>query len=343
MNPGQETSQPSGALSELDVERLLATVANPAAPGRPDVPGAAASAPDKENADACDFRNPVLLPPATMRKLRADQEEFVNELASRLSLYLRLEISLKLARIQTISCQKLAHGWTNPTYLALFKLEPLRGVSVFEMPPRLGLCMVDRLMGGPGRASEHTAEISEIERVLLEQVMQLILGEWCGRWTKVKELRAVLLGHESNPRFVQVAAPETMMFVLSLQVGIGECTEKIQISIPFAPLELLIHQLTKGAETLPDAAVPAAARPAPPWNPAFSDLCVPVTAEWHATDMAARDVLALKPGDVIRMDPQSAGQITLHLGGTPRFQGRPGTVAGKWAVELTRTLNGRPD
>src|SRR5262249_25844050 len=154
----------------------------------------------------------------------------------------------------------------------------------------------------------------EIERALLEQVEQLLLGEWCARWIKVKELRAVLLSHESNPRFAQVAAPETTMFVLSLQVRIGECTERIQLSVPFAPLEPLILQLTKGSDSLPEPAAPAAPKPAPPWNPVFADLCVPVAAEWHAAEMAARDVLALKVGDVIRMDPSGSGEIVLRLG-----------------------------
>jgi flagellar motor switch protein FliM len=338
MNPGNETSPPAEDLSALDVQRLLAAVGN-AAPAIPtaETPAPAVAA-DKNGAESRDFRNPMLLSPGVLRKLRLHQEEFVNELASRLSMYLRLEISLKLAGLQTISCQKLAQGWTNPTHLTLFKLEPLRGISVMEIPPSLGLCLVDRLMGGPGRAPEQAPEISEIERALLEQVEQIILGEWCSRWMKVKELRPVLLSHESNPRFAQVAAPETIMFVLSIQVRIGEYTEKIQVSIPFAPLEPLILQLTKGAETLPDTSAPAAPKPAPAWNPAFADLCVPVTAEWHATDMAARDVLGLKVGDVIRMDPSAAGQIVLRLGETPRFQGRAGTIAGQWAVELTRRL-----
>jgi flagellar motor switch protein FliM len=338
MNPGNEPPPSAEALSALDVQRLLATVGNPA----PTIPTGNAPAPadaaEKDGTGSPDFRNPMLLSPGVLRKLRLHQEEFITELSTRLSMYLRLEVSLKLAGLQTISCQKLTQGWTNPTHLTLFKLEPLRGISVLEIPPALGLCFVDRLMGGPGRAPEHAPEISEIERALLEQVERLILGEWCSRWMKVKELRGVLLSHESNPRFAQVAASETIMFVLSIQVRIGEHTEKIQISIPFAPLEPLILQLTKGAETSTETSAPAAPRATPPWNPIFADLCVPVTAEWHATEMAARDVLALKVGDVIRMDPSAAGQIVLRLGEIPRFQGRAGTIAGQWAVELTRRL-----
>ena len=55
--------------------------------------------------------------------------------------------------------------------------------------------------------------------------------------------------------------------------------------------------------------------------------------------MTARDVLALKVGDVVRMNPVGrADRSTCAWLKPPRFHGRPGTVAGKWAVELTRRL-----
>lgn len=338
MNPGTETSPTTESLTNLEVQRLLATVASSPPPLHAVDSPAPAGDPQKDGADAPDFRNPMLLSPGVLRKLRLHQEEFVNELAAKLSMYLRLELTLKLAGLQTISCQKLAQGWANPTHLSLFKLEPLRGISVLEIPPALGLSLVDRLMGGAGRAPEHPQEITDIERALLEQVEQLVLGEWCSRWLKVKELRAVHLTHESNPRFAQVAAPETIMFVLSIQMRMGEHAHKFQISVPFAPLEPLIHQLTKGADALPEAGNPPVPAAAPLWNPAFADLCVPVTAEWQATEMAARDVLALKVGDVIRMDPAAAGQVLVRVGETPRFQGRAGTLSGNWAVELTARM-----
>src|SRR5580658_10974887 len=98
-----------------------------------------------------DFRNSSLLAPRQMRKLRAHEAQFLNAMEARITLFLRSEFPLKLAGIQIVSYQKLIAGWAAPTYLILFKTEPLRGVSLLEIPLRLGLTIVDRLMGGPGR------------------------------------------------------------------------------------------------------------------------------------------------------------------------------------------------
>ena len=187
--------------------------------------------------------------PGVLRKLRLHQEEFANALAGRLSLYLRLEFALKLTGLQTVAYGKLAQSWSNPSHLTLFKIEPLRGVSILEIPPPLGLCIVDRLMGGPGQAPESAREMSEIENALLDQAVQLILGEWCTHWSKVKELKPVLLGCETNGKFIQTALPETMMLVVAMEARIGNCTERLQIGFPYSSLEVLIRQLTRGAET----------------------------------------------------------------------------------------------
>jgi len=339
MNPGNETPNPAETISSFEVERLLATVTNPEA-GNVTLQSANPPAgPEKNAVQPYDFRNPMLLAPAALRKLRLQQEEFVAALAGRLSLYLRLEFSLKLTALQTVAYGKLAQSWSNPSHLTLFKIEPLRGVSILEIPPRLGLSIVDRLMGGPGQAPESAQEMSEIENALLDQAVQLILAEWCSHWSKVKELKPVLLGHETNGKFIQTAPPETIMLVIAMEARVGNCVEQIQIGFPYASLEILIRQLTKSADMAADAPPQPSAKTPCKWNACFDDVCVPLVAEWQGLELAARDILALKVGDVLQINRQCVEQVKVRLADHLKFNGRLGTVAGNWAVELTQAIN----
>ena len=266
------------------------------------------------------------------------QEEFVNALAARLSNYLRLEFSLKLTDLQTVAYGRLAQGWPNPSHLSLFKIEPLRGISILEIPIALGMCIVDRLMGGPGEAAEQGREMSEIENALLDQAIQIVLGEWCGHWVKMKELKPVLLGFETNGKFVQTAVPETMMLVIAMEARIGDCTEQIQIAFPYSSLEVLIRGLSRGADPAPEAQPQPAASPGCKWNPAFDDVCIPVVAEWQRVELTARELLSLKPGDVLKITGKDAQHIKVRLSEMTKFNGRLGKVAGNWAVELTEVI-----
>jgi flagellar motor switch protein FliM len=199
--------------------------------------------------------------------------------------------------------------------------------------------MVDRLMGGPGKPPAAPQEMSEIEKALLEQVVLLVIGEWCGHWVPIRELKPVLLGYESNGRFVQTAPPETTMLLLSMETRIGEFAEKLQIGFPYSALEPLIRKLSQGAaEAAMDAAVQPDVRTAPKWNPSFDTVQLPVSAEWQGLEMTAREILALKVGDVLRLDPQSVQQVTVRLADVPKFTGRPGMLSGNWAVELIQPI-----
>jgi len=339
MNPGDETPPPAEAHSSSEAERLLATLTTPEE-GNVAVQAAnPAAEPEKNTLQPFDFRNRMLLAPGELRKLRIHQEEFANALAARLSLYLRLEFSLKLTGLQTVAYGKLAKSWSNPSHLTLFKIEPLRGVSILEIPPPLGLSIVDRLMGGPGQAADSAREMSEIENALLDQAVQLILGEWCSQWSKVKELKPVLLGCETNGKFIQTALPETMMLVIAMEARLGNCVEQLQIGFPYSSLESLIRQLTKGADTVADAPSQPAAKATCKWNPCFDDVRIPLVAEWQGIELAARDILALKIGDVLQINGQCAQQVKVRLADQPKFIARLGTVAGNWAVELTQVIN----
>src|SRR5215468_822432 len=208
-------NEPAGGgdvLSQSEVERLLAQVTEQekSAPVLQPGPEQATTAP-KDSIQPYDFRHPVFLSVAELRRLRMRQEEFTRALAARLSIYLRLEFSLQVSRLETIPYQKFAEGLPNPTHLSLFKVEPLRGIGILAVHPRLGLTIVDRLLGGPAHSISADHDLSEIELALLDQAVQLMLGEWCNNWASVQELRPLLLGHENNGQFLQTAPRDTIM------------------------------------------------------------------------------------------------------------------------------------
>lgn len=336
MNPANENLETSAGISRAEVEDLLATVARTEQTVAEAIP--AEEPQPRSGVMPHDFRSPRLLSARELRKLRAHQQEFADALAARFSLFLRQDFVLKLNGLQTVFYQKLAQSWLNPSHLTLFKIEPLRGVSILEIPPRLGFTMVDRLLGGAGVPPEAAQEFSDIEKALLEQAAQLALSEWCAHWRGIKELKPVVLGQESHGKYVQTAPPETIMLVVSLEARLGQCVENIQIGFPHAALEPLIRQLSQGAETLAEPVSTPAPKSPTRWNTCFDDVCVPVSAAWDGLEMTAREVLALKVGDVVTIATPNAGQLNVSVADLPRFNGRPGTLAGKWAVELTRAL-----
>jgi flagellar motor switch protein FliM len=328
---------PEGVLPPPDAQGQLAPGS-----GSPEAAPAGTGAgskhkPAAEAVQSFDFRQPTWFTPSELRKLRLWHEEFIRALAERLSMFLRLEVNLKLAKLQTLPYQTFVAGLPQPTFLTLFKMEPLRGICIMEIPPRLGLTLVDRMLGGPAQAANAQRDLSEIETALLEQVVQLALGEWCGKWRRWQDLRPVVLGHETNGRFLQTAARDAVLLALAIEARIGECVESLQLAFPYATIEPLASRLNAGLDT-GAGGKEAPALAAVNWNPHLNEVLIPVTAKWQGMEVVVREVARLKVGDVLELPPESAGQIHLDLAGLPKFLGRLGTRDKMWAVEITQVL-----
>ena len=324
-------------LTQNEVERLLVQVAEPEASVTVDKADSAVELRHKDSIQPYDFRHPIFLSASELRKLRLRHEEFLRALAARLSIYLRLELSLQMSKLQTVSFQKFTEGLTSPTHLTLFKVEPLRGICILEIHPRLGLTIVDRLMGGPAHSVSHDHDLSEIEVALLDRAVHVILAEWGNHWSVNQELRPVLLGHETNGRFLHTAAHDTVMLTLCIETTLGDCHEQMQIGFPFYTLEPLMRQCNQALEASTQEVAPApAARPK--WNQVLEQVRIPVVAEWHGLELTVNELARLQVGDVLQLDPACTQQVQVRLASLPKFAGRLGTQGDKWAVELTEML-----
>jgi flagellar motor switch protein FliM len=280
-----------------------------------------------------DFHQSSLLTPGELRRLHQRHEQFVRALGARLAVLLRMEFTVQLATLQIVGYQKFIANLPDTNHITLFKVDPLKGTGLLVIPPRLGLGLVDRLLGGPGGLHVANRDLSEIEVALIDQVAVLLTAEWCDQWPEMRELKPSLTGHENNSRYLQTAAPDTAMLVLTLNAGFGEQLEPVQLAFPYTAVEPLVRLLCPAGMSQPDT---AATRPTQlKWNSELDEVPVPVVAEWHGLTMSAGDVTRLKEGDVLMLDPKSVGQVQLRLSRVPKFVGRAGLRGGRWAVELT--------
>ena len=290
---------------------------------------------DKDSPQPYDFRHPVFLSTGELRRLRMRHDEFIRALAARLSIHLRLEFALQVSNLETVPYGKFIESLPSPTQLSLFKIEPLRGIGVLDIHPRLGLTIVDRLLGGPAHSVSPDHDLSEIELALLDQAVQIILVEWCNHWAGLEELRPQVIGTETSGAFLQTASHDTVLLVLGMEAKVGDCVEQMRIAVPCYTVEPLIRKLAPPNNSSSERA--PLATPVK-WNGNFDDVKIPVTAIWSDLAMTARDLTRLKVGDFIPLEPDCTQRVRVRLANIPKFEGRLGTSAGKWAVSLTTVL-----
>jgi len=291
---------------------------------------------DKVHVEAYDFRNPVFLTEVELRQIRIRLEQFIHYLSARLSMFLRMDFGLRMSQMYTIAYQKFTDSIPNPTFISLFRVEQLNGVGIIDMNPRLAMTIVDRLLGGKGHSVRDERYLTEIEMALMEDVLYLMLEEWCRQWDDTRELNASLIGRENNGRFLQTSPHDAIMLVLTMEASLGDVSEAMQIGIPYYTIEPLIRKMQENARRFNGQNKETKNSR---WMPIYNEIDVPVTAEWDAFETTVRDVLALRPGDLIVLPEEIIEKTLIKLEGTNRFEGKVGIENGKVAVKISKTLD----
>jgi flagellar motor switch protein FliM len=246
-----------------------------------------------------------------------------------------MEFGLKMAQLTTVTYSKFTENLPNPTHLSMFKVEPLVGVGILDINPRLALTIADRLLGGRGHSVKAERYLTEIEVALIEDVILIILEEWCGQWKVEQELRPVIIGQENNGRFLQTSTKDAIVLALTLEASFGDCSEQIQIGVPYYTIEPVVKKMQQRRQK--DTAISPTEKVAS-WHVAYDRITVPLRAEWQTLELSLREVASLRPGDVIEMPHSIFSETRVLLNGTPKFIATVGLDADRVAVQLTRKI-----
>ena len=283
-----------------------------------------------------DFRAPTPLSRPAQRQLRLCHEECARALATRLSIYLRLDCRVALAGLEPVRCRRWLDRLSTASHVTLFGFEGKPGLGVVEFSPQLGFIFVDRLLGGTGEPEPVERGLSELEKAVVDEVVLLLLREWCQQLPMPEPVRPVVRGHETSARFLPVAADEAPLLGLSWELTLGERVQCIQIGLPLTMLEPVLSQMA--AEPAPADAAAEAPALRPAWNPQFDHVRLPLTARCEDFEVSARRLAHLEVGDVLPIHAAFLNCVQVRLAAIPKFVGRLGRQGQQRAVELTASL-----
>ena len=331
----------SGLLDQSEIDQLLAMAEEEEAPNLLRVGGERGTADEMRRVEAYDFRNPAFLSEIELRRLRILHEDFIRYLSARLSLMLRMDCAMKMSKLETQTFERFSEALPNPTHLCLFKVEPLSGVGVLDINPRLAITFVDRLLGGKGHSVQAERYLTEIEITLLEDLLKVVIEEWCDQWKDEQEVHPSIVGHENNGRFLQTSPRDAVVLALAIECSFGDCSEALQIGVPYYMIEPLVKSVQTRREKETDSSAPS--QPAE-WRPIYEHVTVPVQADWQLTDVTLREVSAWRVGDVLELPVSVIDHTLIQLNGLPKFEGTVGLEGDHTAVKIHRKLkSGDPD
>lgn len=282
-----------------------------------------------------DFRNPAFLGKDEIRSISERYKVFADYLSARLALLLRADVKVRLKSIKAMLYGTFSESLSEPTHISLFRLDGFRGTGLCELKTSIAKIMVDRVLGGKGASAQNEKPLTEIEAVLIGDVVQQLLEEWSAQWSTPKPLNPLIIGSESCGQFLQTSVHDALMLVATLKLTLGKVSGEIQLAIPYVIVDQLAKFSTKGtARHISSSKKSLPTR----WAPGYEDITVPVTAYWDAFVLPVGDLLQMRAGDIVELPKCILSQTKVQLSGSTRFLGEVGVENRHVAVKITQSL-----
>ena len=293
---------------------------------------------DQRKIKIYDFKRPDKFSKDQIRTVSIMHETFARLTTTSLSAQLRSLVHVHVASVDQLTYEEFIRSNPNPTTLAVVDMDPLKGSAILEIDPAITFSIIDRLFGGQGEGAKFSRELTDIEQSVMEGIIVRVLGNLRESWSTVIDLRPRLGGIETNPQFAGIVPPSEMVVLVTLETKVGEVEGMMNLCIPYLTIEPIISKLSaqywyssvRRGTTTENLNI---------LRSRLATVAVTLTAEIGNMDIAVRDVLALRPGDIIRLDSvRVADPMPLKVGDRKKFLCRPGVLGNKLAVQIVKKL-----
>ena len=266
-----------------------------------------------------DFRRPDRIAKSQLRAIHQLHDNFVRNLASSLSAYLRSYLIINLVSVEQLSYSEFLECLPSPTCIASLGLKPYDGNAVLELNSSLIFPILEILLGGDGKLQfSAQREVTEIEQVLLDGLFRLILRDLHEAWTFVTNIDFSIESIETEPQFLQILAPTEAVVAVAIEIRIGDSVGMMNIAMPSIIIKMMRQKfdqqwsLRKSASTDEEQArilrlIQAAKLP--------SEVVL------SGPKVLLRDLMNIEEGDILSFEFPFGSLLELRLNGERKYDG----------------------
>lgn len=284
-----------------------------------------------------DFKRPNKFSKDQIHTLQVIHENFSRLLTTFFSAHLRTVVQLNVLSVEQLTYEEFVRSIPNPTILNIITLEPLEGNAIFEINPDIGFSIIDRMFGGPGEAPEKIRPLTDIEKTVMDRVINRALDFLKEAWDSVIDFNPRLEMSESNPQFTQIVSPTEMCVLISLETKIGEAEGMLNLCIPYLVLEPIITNLSTHF-WFNSASKDSTAENIASLKKKIERATVPIVVELGKANITIRELLEIQNGDVLKLDTLANDALDIFIGNRKKYVGLPGVNGSKMAVQITSVL-----
>ena len=334
-------------LNQSEIDALLAAVSDgeaadsAAAPSGRDAAIASNSSNAKQkNIVPYDLASRERVVRGRLPQLDVIHEKFMRAFRVSLSGALRKIATITLASTDYLKFGEFINTLPLPTCMSVLKFQNLRGSGVFVIESKLAYALVDSFFGGGNAKTYNRIEgkdFTVIELNIIRKVVELAINDLEQAWESVEKLGASFVRTEVNPQFVGIVPPTDIVVASTFDVEIETTSGTMTIVIPYSAIEPIRQKLTSGFQVENDLADRIM------WSKMIQqqllDSMVELKVDLGKTTLLLGEIMKLKEGDIIPLEQDAAGELTIQVEDVDYFKCYFGAYHGNVAAKVTKVID----
>jgi flagellar motor switch protein FliM len=287
-----------------------------------------------------DFTRPTKFTADQERRMKRALETFCRTASTRLSAELRMPLELEVINVSQLTWGNAHAQVPSRSVSCLVDVPDVTTRMLLSAEMNLVLSAIELLLGGGSGdgAGRRERRLTDIDWALARHFLERLIAQLSIVWHDITDVELGVAGLDMHMETAQTAPVSEPTLALTMEARMDRDSATLALLLPYSSIAPVAHRFSSRDDVgeLDDAGQATAVREA------VGRVEMTVRAEVAAVDLPIEQVLALAPGDVLRLDARADEGVTLYADAVPMHRAMPGRSGGRRAVQVTERLGGTP-
>ncbi len=265
-----------------------------------------------------------------LRAINQLHELFARNLTTSVGGYLRIAFDCSLVSAEHLTYREFLQRVPEKTYLASIELAPIGAAAVLQLDLAIVFPIIDVMLGGEGKSTEITRDITEIEEQVLEGVIRIMCRELQTSWQAIS-LQFNFGARQQIMQTQRLMPPDEKNLCLSFEIKMSETRGTLNLAVPAVVSNALLRKI---------AADFSYQRPRGPIEARLQiqkklvNCLFPIELSMPGLQVPLQDLTDLAPGRLLLFSKDASGPAVMMLGDVRLCSATPVRVGARRAARV---------
>jgi flagellar motor switch protein FliM len=280
-----------------------------------------------------DFSRPTKFTADHQRRIARAIDTFCQTSVTRLSTELRTAVELETINTSQATWSGAQSQLPSGSLWVTLEVQPLGTRLLLTVEQSFILMCLDCLLGGSPDKPPRERRFSEIDTMLTQRLIESMVHQLSLVWHDLAGVTLSLVEIETFNDASQIAAVSEPTLVVVIESRINKHSASMALLIPWLAIDPVADRLSGKESDEPESDLLGAAE----IGRAVAGVPVTLRAEVAAVELPIDEILALRPGSVIRLGANAEHGVTLFAENVKLARAQPGANGARRAIQVSGT------